>query len=70
MSDSLPGPFRLPISSSIQNSFRNNVKGLDAYTRHKKFINDYYQYYNGNNKEKLKKKNVQTEYDILKKEFK
>jgi len=70
MSDSIPGHFRIPISLNLQNSFRNNIKGLDAYTRHKKFINDYYQYYNGN-KEKLKKEeHIQTEYDILKKEFK
>eukprot|EP00833_Pecoramyces_ruminatium_P016773 jgi/Orpsp1_1/1190805/evm.model.d7180000081316.1 len=70
MSDSLPGHFRIPISSGIQNSFRNNIKGLDAYTRHKKFINDYFQYYNGSKDKFKKEEKIQTEYDILKKEFK
>ncbi|ORX87509.1 hypothetical protein BCR32DRAFT_215295, partial [Anaeromyces robustus] len=68
--NSLPGHFRIPISSGIKNSFRNNVKGLDAYSRHKKFINDYFLYYNGSNEKFQKEQNIQTEYDILKKEFK
>jgi len=69
MSDSLPGHFRIPISTGIQNSFRNNVKGLDAYSRHRKFINDYFQYYNGT-KDKFKKvEKVKTKIIFLKKKF-
>ncbi|ORX43757.1 hypothetical protein BCR36DRAFT_140152 [Piromyces finnis] len=70
MNDSLPGHFRIPIRVGIQNSFHNNLKGLDAYSRHKKLINDYFLYYNQTNNKFKKEENVQTEYDILKKEFK
>lgn len=70
MENSLPGHFRLPINSTnISSSFRNNVKGLDAYTRHKKFMNDYALYYS-HGKKPQRNETINTEYDILKKEYK
>lgn len=70
--NSLPGPFRLPLASSNNrsSSFRNTVKGMDAYSRHQKFMHDYFAYYNGSSKKIESNTPIQTEYDILKKNFK
>ncbi|CAG8514611.1 18631_t:CDS:2 [Acaulospora morrowiae] len=53
--------------------FSNNLKGLDAYTRHKKFMNDYVFFYGRNNERKFAStltERPKSEFDILKENHK
>ncbi|CAG8624807.1 16810_t:CDS:2, partial [Dentiscutata heterogama] len=53
--------------------FANNLKGLDAYSRHKKFMNDYVNFYGRKNNQGTNsnaEKQYKSEFDILKENHK
>ncbi|CAG8630082.1 149_t:CDS:2 [Ambispora gerdemannii] len=59
-------------SEYAKSVFRDNLKGLDAFARHKKFINDYVRFYGGKRREAttLDSTETKTEFDILKENHK
>ncbi|CAG8466551.1 5500_t:CDS:2 [Ambispora leptoticha] len=58
-------------SEYAKSVFRDNLKGLDAFTRHKKFINDYVRFYGRKHEATtLDSTETKTEFDILKENHK